>query len=185
MGGESLPSDDYIDRLESIKSLLGSTGLSVNVKESFGVRIEVDDQGQVKVATNDRDLKTISSNGLSYLIMILAYMALANLLRGNRDSVLAWPIDELKDFDKENAISLIQLLRAQNITVLSAFPDADPDILCHYDHTYEIQKETRMIYHYGDMVRSDTDKEVDSILSAHLAKQAVAAEQELEGVHDS
>ncbi|WP_067583122.1 ATP-binding protein [Endozoicomonas ascidiicola] len=134
---DSLPNDEYLHRLDGIKNMIEKSGLTVKVQDSFGIEVRIIDQGIEKIARRDKDMDGISSNGVSYLIIILIYNALVNLLRGGAEDILVWPIDELKDFDLNNTRALIGQLNGDNIRIFSAFPDPDPAVLRYFQHLYQ------------------------------------------------
>ena len=166
---DSLPSDEYLARLDGIKRLLDSSGLTTKVQDSFGIEVRVVDQGVEKVAQRDQDLDGISSNGVSYLIIILIYNALVNLLRGGTEDVLVWPIDELKDFDLHNTKAMIGQLNQDNIRIFSAFPDADPAVLRYFQHLYEAKgrkdSNKRTLVRYAEFDIKSASDDLQAVLA--------------------
>lgn len=166
---DSLPSDEYLMRLDGIKRLLDSSGLTTKVQDSFGIEVRVVDQGVEKVAQRDQDLDGISSNGVSYLIIILIYNALVNLLRGGTEDVLVWPIDELKDFDLHNTKAMIGQLNQDNIRIFSAFPDADPAVLRYFQHLYEAKgrkdSNKRTLVRYAEFDIKSASDDLQAVLA--------------------
>ena len=173
LGSASLPGDDYLNLLVNIKNMMGSSGITVNIKNSFDIAVRVNDQGQIKTATNDKQMATLSSNGLSYIYLMLVFMALVNMLRQDKETVITWAIDELRDLDVRNAIALIKLLNNENIMVLSAFPDPDYEILSQYEHTYLLGRKRKL----SKFIPADSnDYDIKNLLSKsqsdHYARKA-------------
>ena len=117
-----------------------SKGGHRTLKDLFTIDLSVVERGKVKRATSDKQLETISSTGLSYLILILILVGLVNLLRQRSKCVVLWPVDELGNFAKHNSTILLSLLKESNIFIVSAFPDPDPMLLKHYKHAYYVDK---------------------------------------------
>lgn len=166
---DSLPNDEYLHRLDAIKTLIEKSGITTKVQDSFGIEVRVVDQGVEKVARRDKDMDGISSNGVSYLIIILIYNALVNLLRGGTEDVLVWPIDELKDFDLDNTKAMIGQLNQDNIRIFSAFPDADPAVLRYFQHLYQASgrkdSNKRQLVRYADLEVSSAGDDLKAALA--------------------
>lgn len=178
---DSLPSDEYLERLDGIKRLIEKSGLSTKVQDSFGIEVRVVDQGVEKVASRDQDMDGISSNGVSYLIIILIYNALVNLLRGGTEDVLVWPIDELKDFDLHNTKAMISQLNQDNIRILSAFPDADPAVLRYFQNLYQAighkDSNKRKLLRYAEFDKVSASDDLQAVLAASQFHQQVSDSQ--------
>ncbi len=141
---QELPDEEFIERLRLVSRLIDKVGLNVKLIDSFDMSFNVKDQGQIKTARTTKELKDISSNGLSYLILIFIYTALVNMLRGSSKAIIMWPVDELRNFDSDNIGKLMALLKAHDIRVFSAFPDPDAELLKHYENRYLITKGRRL-----------------------------------------
>ena len=84
------------------------------------------------------ELKNISSHGLSYLILCVFFIALVNMIRKKQQLNIIWPMDELKELHQSNIEVLVDILSNNNITLLSAFPDPDPEVLSLFTNRYQI-----------------------------------------------
>lgn len=174
LGDNETPPESLLSQLDVLKPIVKNTGLNVSIKESFSLEISVIDQGDHKVARNDREIGELSSRGLTYLIILLIYTSLMNLLRGNHETNICWAIDELKDLDRSNAKEIVNLLNSNNITMAAAYPDADPDLLEDYENAYEM-KPGRILCNYNpDSINKDKD-EVDNIISQIQDKESINA----------
>ncbi|UYM16341.1 ATP-binding protein [Endozoicomonas euniceicola] len=167
----SLPNEEYLHRLDGIKTMMEKTGLSVKVQNSFGIEVRVIDQGVEKIARRDKDMEGISSNGVSYLIIILIYNALVNLLRGGREDVLVWPIDELKDFDLDNTRAMVRQLNGDNIHIFSAFPDPDPAVLKYFQHLYQAKgrkdSNKRKLVRFAEIDVPSASDDLNAVMAIH------------------
>lgn len=108
-------------------------------------------QGEVIENNNRRpfktaeDLQSISSNGLSYIVIVLIFVAFINRIRGRAPVNVVWALDEIKDLDLGNVELLMEILNRNNITLVSACPDPDPDVLALFRHRRSIRLD-RCIY---------------------------------------
>ena len=50
----------------------------------------------------------------------------------------------MKDLDSGNVIKLLELLDRNNITLVSAFPDPDPDTLALFKHRFTVEADRRL-----------------------------------------
>ena len=85
------------------------------------------------------DLEAVSSNGLSYLVLVIIFVAFINRIRRHAQVNIVWALDELKDLDSGNIPALLELLARNNITLVSAFPDPDPETLALFKHRFTVE----------------------------------------------
>jgi|GEM_PF-1168076 len=159
---DTLPNDALIEQLKNIADIIKDTGLNVSIIQHFDVAIYVTDQGKRTHARTDDELKNISSTGLSYLIIIMIYTAMANMLRGHSDTTLIWPVDELKNFSEDKVDKIMRFLGQYNIYIFSAFPDPDPDLFKHYQHKYMVDRGRQLVTY----AQSDIDYSVHDLFEA-------------------
>ncbi|PWQ98081.1 ATP-binding protein [Leucothrix arctica] len=162
--GHELPDDDYIEKLKLVAALFERSGTDIKLSKSFETSFSISEQGVSKVARTDKELDGISSNGISYLVIISVYTALVNMLRGNSGAVMIWPVDELRNFSANNTVKLMNSLEQQNVYLFSAFPDPDPELLKHYTNRYMI-KAGRTLVEYPDDFTGSSDY-LDSLLAS-------------------
>lgn len=122
----------------------------------LGLEIAVTENGRVKRATHDEELRQISSHGLSYLILCVFFVALVNMIRKEQPVSVVWPMDELKDLHQINIERLLVILNDNHITLLSAFPDPDPEVLKSFKNRYEI-------YGYRELIEMVVDEDEISL----------------------
>ena len=89
------------------------------------VTANIDGDG-TKSARHEAALARMSSNGLSYIILVVILIGFVNRVRRKEKVVVPFVVDELKDLSVVNATALLNLLARNNITMISAFPDVDP-----------------------------------------------------------
>ncbi|MFM8442885.1 MAG: ATP-binding protein [Methylococcus sp.] len=148
-----LPTQEFADAVQLIASQLQTQGrVETRLVNLLGLEIAVTENGKLKRATHDEELRQISSHGLSYLILCVFFVALVNMIRKEQPVSIIWPMDELKDLHQMNIERLLMILNDNNITLLSAFPDPDPEILKSFKNRYEI-------YGYRELVEMVIDED--------------------------
>jgi hypothetical protein len=60
------------------------------------------------------------------------------MIRKDQQLNIIWPMDELKELHQSNIEVLVDILSKNNITLLSAFPDPDPEVLSLFTNRYQI-----------------------------------------------
>ena len=134
-----LPADDFADIVRQVADQLQSkTKIEMKLVNLLELEIIVTENGRSKKATRAEELRQISSHGLSYLILCVFFIALVNMIRKDQSISFIWPMDELKELHQLNIELLIDILTKNNITLLSAFPDPDPEILCLFKNRYQV-----------------------------------------------
>jgi hypothetical protein len=148
-----LPDQSFADAVQVIAAQLQAEGkVETRLVNLLGLEIAVTENGRQKRAAHDEELRQISSHGLSYLILCVFFVALVNMIRKEQPVTVIWPMDELKDLHQINIERLLTILEANRITLLSAFPDPDPEILRSFKNRYEI-------YGYRELVEMVVDEE--------------------------
>lgn len=139
IGKERLPGQDFADIVKKVSEHLQSKGrVEMKLVNLLELEIIVMENGRSKRATHADELKNISSHGLSYLILCVFFIALVNMIRKDQQLNIIWPMDELKELHQSNIEVLVDILSKNNITLLSAFPDPDPEVLSLFSNRYQI-----------------------------------------------
>lgn len=128
-----------------------------------GIRAErlslIDTSGSVVengVEKRFRDSSTLgdlSSNGLSYLILIVIFVAFLRMIRGDADVRVTYAVDELGDLDRKNIGILVDMLRRNDIDLVSACPDTDLVVLQQFPNRYRVTRDASG----PDLVEVDMD----------------------------
>ncbi|WP_163931776.1 ATP-binding protein [Paraferrimonas sp. SM1919] len=135
--------EELIIAMEELARVLPSEGLMLNHRDLFEIEFIIAEQGQVKKARNARQLKKISSTGLSYLAMLSLFCGLLGMLREacKIPSHIILPVDELGELAAENIELLLNMFSDNNIQMLSASPATDRQILILYKTHYKLQNQ--------------------------------------------
>jgi hypothetical protein len=172
---QQLPDDALISKLINLIDMIGTQKLQVEVDKSFLFEVELKDNGVLKRARTDEEIETLSSTGLSYLIIIAIYIGLINLLRTDQNVNLLFCVDEVGKLSKKNTGKLIALFEEHNITIYSALPDSSAELLQHYPLAYEIEvvnSHTRIYRLYGDDSRITTQEKLKNLLANTVNEEA-------------
>ena len=133
--------DDLIVAMQKLSTYLPSDGFALAHHQLFDIEFTISEKGQLKHARNARQLKKISSTGLSYLAMLSLYAGILGMLRGESDAKtqIILPVDELGELAAENIDLLLTMFNDNAITMLSASPSTDRHILSLYQRHYKIK----------------------------------------------
>ncbi len=138
---QGMPPDTFAD---GIKRLMEHwevrEGIRAERRNLIDVRGEAIENGKLKIFVNAKDLETLSSNGLSYLILCTIFVAFIRKIRGDANVQITWAVDELLDLDIRNIGTLLKMLQKNGIVLVSACPDADMDVLLHFKKRYKVMR---------------------------------------------
>ncbi len=141
-GSNDLPPETFAAAVTAVNNgLQGRHSIEVKLEDLIGIELDIDEIGQpIKTAKDEVQLKAVSSNGLSYIILCVVFVGLINKIRGDEPVSLVWSLDELRDLDSGNVQLLLEMLANNKISLISAFPDPDPEILSLFRNRYTIQE---------------------------------------------
>jgi DNA repair exonuclease SbcCD ATPase subunit len=120
------------------------SGIRADLKHLIRLQGEVTENGNRRTFHRASDLEAVSSNGLSYLVLVIIFVAFINRIRRHAQVNIVWALDELKDLDSGNIPALLALLARNNITLVSAFPDPDPETLALFKHRFTVEPDKRL-----------------------------------------
>ncbi len=140
-GYAGLPGRALLDELQDFARHVPDNSLAENPESLMDLEIEVDDGTERKRVRTEADLRQVSSNGLSYLVLCLIFVAFANRARRNNDLWLTWALDEIGTIDEGNSRALLQMLDRNRIRLVSASPDARESLQVLFNHRYEVLPE--------------------------------------------
>jgi len=143
--------------MQKLSAYLPSEGFALAHHQLFDIEFTISEKGQLKHARNARQLKKISSTGLSYLAMLSLYAGILGMLRGESKNAtqIILPVDELGELAAENIDLLLTMFNENAITMLSASPSTDRHILSLYERHYKIKD--KKIFH-ADIPTSRLDE---------------------------
>ncbi|GAA4650963.1 ATP-binding protein [Kistimonas scapharcae] len=158
----SLPTVELERELENILVITRTaTNKKQELKNLIVMTLSMVENGRAIDIRNDKDFNDASSNGLSYLAVIVIFRALARYLCPEQRIRLAWPVDEIGTLDASNLSLLFEMLHESNITMIGAVPTTDPVTLRHFTYKWIIDRD-RGIKAFQSTKRS-IDQAVDRI----------------------
>jgi len=166
--------DDLVFAMQKLANYLPNEGFVLAHNNLFDLEFTIVEKGQVKHARNAKQLKKVSSTGLSYLAMLSLFAGLLAMLRGDSKhaSQIILPVDELGELAAENIDLLLKMFNDNHISMLSASPSTDRHILSLYNRHYKLKD--NKIYH-AQIPQSRLDE-----LLAQRSKKPAITEQESE-----
>jgi len=169
-GNGEIP-DDLVYAMQKLSTYLPSEGFVLAHHNLFDIEFSISEKGQLKYARNARQLKKISSTGLSYLAMLSLFAGILGMLRGQSESPsqIILPVDELGELAAENVDLLLKMFSDNHITMLSASPSTDRHILSLYKRHYKI-KDNKIFHAQIPLSR------IDELLAMRAQKQMQQAE---------
>ena len=149
--------DDLVFAMQKLANYLPNEGFVLAHNNLFDLEFTIVEKGQVKHARNAKQLKKVSSTGLSYLAMLSLFAGLLAMLRGDSKhaSQVILPVDELGELAAENIDLLLKMFNDNHISMLSASPSTDRHILSLYHRHYKLKD--NKIYH-ADIPQSRLDQ---------------------------
>lgn len=145
-GQDRLPDGKFVSDVEMLLEQWDiKNGITAEFIHLISIRGQVTENGNVRKFKRSEDLKGVSSNGLSYLILILLFVAFWNKIKKDSPVNLLWALDELKVISENNIESLMRLLRDNRITLVSAFPDPDVNTLRLFKNAYTVDQDRRLV----------------------------------------
>jgi len=158
-GHEDIP-DALVQAMGELTALLPATGVKIKHLALFDIEFSIFENGQLKHARNARELKDVSSTGLSYLALITFFTGVTSMLRKQSQTVVCWPIDELGDLAPENIEAMMTLLENKDIHILSATPTADRHVLGLFKRRYLIDRQK---LHEVELPQSKLDRLLNAL----------------------
>jgi len=128
-----LPPEQTLEALYAASEAMRNAKVGKDINSLLRLTIRLDENGRRAVIRNANDLENASSNGLSYLAILVLFVGMTRYLCPNHDVKLHWAVDEFAAISLENIAKVFEMFDAAGIYVFSAFPTSDPNILQHYD----------------------------------------------------
>lgn len=112
--------------LRDFMSVLGSGTIEIDLAQHLTLTGSVSDNGVLKKFHREHELETVSSNGLTAIVLIALLSGLLNVVRGKDPIYIPWSTDEVGKFDPNNFHALMDMLRDNRIDVVTASPSLTP-----------------------------------------------------------
>ncbi|WP_411992673.1 ATP-binding protein [Agarivorans sp. DSG3-1] len=176
-GFNQLPNEDYANSMRVALDIIGRSALKEGVSRLLLIELTLREGNSDLVIRTDRQLNESSSHGMAYLILCKFLLAFTRLLRGNADTYIHWPIDELGTLHQSNVKKIFDACDHNQIRILGAFPNPESEVLDLFTHRYIINREKRQL----QVVQPRVNLLKEKIKAAQAAKatQQAASEAEL------
>jgi hypothetical protein len=129
-----LPPESLLHAIQISNEALQSARIGSDLNSLIRLRISLEENGRKAHVSNAKEFDALSSNGLSYLAILVIFMGMARYLCPNEKISLHWPIDELAALSPENIAKLFHMFEESGIYCFSAFPSTDPNLLKFFKH---------------------------------------------------
>lgn len=144
-GAVELPDENYATSMRLVLDILGRAALSGGISKLLDIELHIKEGNSNLVIRTDRQLNESSSHGMAYLILCKFLLAFTRLLRGNANTTIHWPIDELGTLHQSNVKKIFDACQNNNICVVGAFPNPESEVLTLFNNRYLIDKDTRKL----------------------------------------
>lgn len=142
----SLPDEDLVLSLRNYLDTFEESRANVSVKELWRLirfRFSIIENGHHKVGSSSKDLASsegLSSNGLSYIVLIVLFLGFIDMHRSGQPVHLSWALDELRAFSNKNKRVLLDMLTDHNISLVTACPDMEDRELSIFNQVYMMDR---------------------------------------------
>lgn len=139
--GATLPPEGFADAMSNLLNFWnGKEGITANLRNQICIEGYIIEKGNRRDFHANTDLKEISSNGVSYLILTIILVGFINMVRGDQRTHMVWALDELGDIDPGNTRILLNMLRENDITLVAATPSAEAAVRDRFDYRVRVIK---------------------------------------------
>lgn len=142
----SLPDEELVLTLRNYLDTFEESRANVSVKELWRLirfRFSIIENGKHKTGSSSKDLagsEGLSSNGLSYIVLIVLFLGFVDMQRNGQPVHLSWALDELRAFSNKNKRVLLEMLSEHNISLVTACPDMEDRELTIFNQTYMMER---------------------------------------------
>lgn len=138
-----LPDEEYTQTIREVQEVLGKATISGGISQLLDIELHLKEGNSDLYIRTDRQLNESSSHGMAYLILCKFLLAFTRLLRGDSKVIIHWPIDEIGTLANKNVKKIFDACKANQITVIGAFPNPESDVLHFFENRYLIDKDAK------------------------------------------
>lgn len=137
--GSILPPEGFTDAMSILLSFWrGKSGILDNLRDQIRIEGYLVEKGNRREFHAGTDMRDVSSNGVSYLILTTILVGFVNMVRGKAPVHIVWALDELGNIDAENTRRLLDMLADNNITLVAATPQATAAVNKLFDYRIKV-----------------------------------------------
>ena len=161
------PDETFLNAVTDAVSAIQRDATDMDVTKMINVAIHLENKdGKIEQATTDSELLKISSEGMSFLILIMIFVAIKNSIAHNKGVELLWSLDEVGRIHPENVKIISDILKSEEISFLCAGPSIDAQVASLFENIYKIvnDKETGLDF----VVKTEAEPTATDIFNAVL-----------------
>ena len=170
---KALPNEALIRSFMLVADTLRDARVKDNIESMIDMRLEMKENERHVVIRTDADFLSASSTGLTYLAIMTVFMGLTRYLCPDLKTRITWPIDELGTLSPNNISHLASMLKANNLTMISACPKLDRSLRQFFENKVSL-KEGRIL----NYVSSETTGRYASRFASLKTQGQVASRSE-------
>jgi len=162
------PEQELIESMQEVAAILSrNKDNKISIIDVLNIELRLKEGESQLVIRTDQELVDSSSQGMAYLILCKFLLAFTRMLRGNSNTVVHWPIDELGTLHVTYIKKVFDACERNNITIVGAFPNSDTSFLKLFSNRYIMDRNTRRL----TAIRSNPSRFAQQ-MEDHTQKQA-------------
>lgn len=139
------PDKAFLNAVTDAVSSLQRDATDIDIAKMINIAIHLENkEGKIEQATTDAELLKISSEGMSFLILVMIFVAIKNSIAHNKGVELLWSLDEVGRIHPDNVKIISEILKSEGISFLCAGPSIDAQVASLFENIYKVvqDKET-------------------------------------------
>ena len=145
-GFSSQPEQALIESMQEVAGILSrNKDNKISIIDVLNIELRLKEGQSQLVIRTDQELVDSSSQGMAYLILCKFLLAFTRMLRGNSNTQVHWPIDELGTLHISYIKKVFDACERNHITIVGAFPNSDTSFLKLFSNRYIMDRSTRRL----------------------------------------
>lgn len=137
-----VPSDEFVAALTRVLSTWGSdSSMKVELSNQVRIRGEVIENSNRKKFASAAEFKSVSSSGLSCIVLMAVLCGFVHMVRGASKAIVTWAIDETGRLDARNIRAMLDVLKDNNIRLVTATPELPKRSMQQFDCLVQVTDE--------------------------------------------
>ncbi|MFW5443417.1 MAG: ATP-binding protein [Methylococcaceae bacterium] len=162
------PEQALIESMQEVAAILSrNKDNKISIIDVLNIELRLKEGESHLVIRTDQELVDSSSQGMAYLILCKFLLAFTRMLRGNSNTVVHWPIDELGTLHVSYIKKVFDACERNHITIVGAFPNSDTSFLKLFHNRYIMDRSTRQL----TSIRSNPSR-LEKKLAEHIQQLA-------------
>lgn len=143
--GKKEISEPLFNAIENFMKNGDSSISASNLSSKINFSCDIVENGKSKYLVSEKDINSLSSNGLNYIILLVIFLGFSRLINNNNDVRIVWALDELANLSMDNVDAMLKLLDDNNISLVSACPSLSPENYDYFHSIYLIESKEKKI----------------------------------------